>query len=93
MHTIRQKIIELLINSEMDARELSHELGLQEKEVFTHLNHVARSIRAKKKKLIMLPSRCLQCGYVFEDRKRFTRPGRCPQCKRSHLLNPRFRIC
>jgi predicted Zn-ribbon and HTH transcriptional regulator len=92
MQTIRQKIIDLLSQHEMDARDLSHELGIQEKEVYTHLHHVARSMTAKKRKLIIHPSQCLQCGYVFEDRKRFTRPGRCPQCKRSHLQSPRFRI-
>jgi len=29
---------------------------------------------------------------VFEDRRRLTRPGRCPQCRRSKLQNPSFRI-
>jgi len=76
----------------MDARDLSQELGIQEKEIYSHLQHVARSMRAQKRKLVIQPSQCLQCGYVFEDRKRFTRPGRCPQCKRSHLQSPRYQI-
>jgi predicted Zn-ribbon and HTH transcriptional regulator len=92
MQTIRQKIIDLLNRYEMDARDLSQELGIQEKEVYSHLQHVARSVTAQKRRLIIHPSQCLHCGYVFEDRKRFTRPGRCPQCKRSHLQSPRFRI-
>jgi len=90
--TLRQKIIDLLSQHEMDARDLSQELGIQEKEVYTHLHHVARSMKVKKKKLIILPGQCLQCGYIFEDRKRLTRPGRCPQCKRSHLQSPRYQI-
>jgi predicted Zn-ribbon and HTH transcriptional regulator len=92
MKTIRQKIIDLLSQQEMDARDLSHELGIQEKEVYSHLQHVARSLTARKKKLIVDPSQCLRCGYVFDNRRRLTRPGRCPQCKRSHLQSPRFRI-
>jgi predicted Zn-ribbon and HTH transcriptional regulator len=92
MQTIRQEIIDLLSQYEMDARELSQELGIREKEVYDHLVHVGRSVKAGKKKLIIHPSRCLQCGFVFEDRKRFTRPGRCPKCRRSRLLSPRYHI-
>ncbi len=92
MRTIRQEIINLLSQYELDARELSRELGIREKEVYDHLAHVARSVKAENKKLIVHPSRCLQCGFVFEDRKRLTRPSRCPKCRRSHLLNPRYHI-
>lgn len=92
MQTIRQEIINLLSDYEMDARELSQELGVREKEVYEHLAHVARSVKAEKKKLIIHPSRCLQCGFAFEDRKRFTRPGRCPKCRQTHLQSPRYRI-
>jgi predicted Zn-ribbon and HTH transcriptional regulator len=92
MQTIRQKIIELLSSTELEARELSQELGIQEKEVYDHLAHVARSVRAEKKKLIIHPSRCLRCGFVFEDRKRLTPPGRCPKCKQSYLQSPRYSI-
>ena len=92
MQTIRQEIIDLLSQYEMDARELSQELGIREKEVYDHLVHVGRSVKAEKKKLIIHPSRCLQCDFVFEDRKRFTRPSRCPKCRRSHLQSPRYSI-
>ena len=92
MQTIRQMIVTLLSKHEMDARELSQELGIREREVYTHLIHVARSVKGEKKKLIVYPSQCLRCGYVFEERKRFTRPGRCPQCKKSHLTRPMFQI-
>ena len=92
MPTIRQEIINLLSQYEMDARELLQELGVREKEVYDHLAHVGRSVKAEKKKLIIHPSRCLQCGFVFEDRKRFTRPSRCPKCRQTHLQSPRYRI-
>ena len=92
MQTIRQQIIELLIEQEMDVRELSQELGIREKEVYEHLSHIGRSVAARRKRLIVQPFRCLLCGYVFEDRKRFTRPGRCPTCKRAHIQRPTYRI-
>ena len=93
MPTIRQKIISLLSETEMSAREISGEVGIAEKEVAEHLAHIARSVSTQGKKIITIPAICLACGYEFENRRRFTRPGRCPQCKKSHLQSPRFRIC
>jgi predicted Zn-ribbon and HTH transcriptional regulator len=92
MQTVRQQIIELLTNGEMDARELSREVGIKEKEVIEHLAHIARSLAVTGKKLAIRPAECLLCGYVFEKRQRFTRPGRCPRCKKSHLQSPAFFI-
>ena len=92
MKTIRQEIIDLLNDDEMDARELSRSVGIKEKEVYEHLPHIARSQAAKGNTLTIRPSECLKCGYVFKDRRRFTRPGRCPRCRESHIINPSFSI-
>ncbi len=92
MLTVRQKIVELLSEGQMDARELSREVGIREKEVGDHLAHIARSLAVKGNKLRIQPARCLSCGYAFKDRQRFTRPGRCPRCKNSHLQSPSFYI-
>ena len=92
MQTVRQQIIELLTEGEMDVRQLSREVGIKEKEVYEHLTHISRSLAAKRRKINIRPSECLKCGYVFEDRKRFTRPGRCPRCRESHIINPVFFI-
>jgi transcriptional regulator len=91
-HTIRQNIIFLLSGQELDARDLSQELGLKEKEIYEHLVHIERSVAASRGRFVITPSQCLLCGYVFEDRRRLTRPGRCPQCRRSKIQNPSFRI-
>jgi len=92
VQTIRQQIIELLSNKEMGARELSQSVGIREKEVYEHLSHIARSVNARRKKLIIIPSSCLECGYVFENRKRFSPPSRCPRCKSEHIQNPTYRV-
>jgi hypothetical protein len=92
MKTIRKEIILLLVDKEMNAKEISSVVGIGEKEVYTHLSHIARSVKHQRKKLIIKPAECLGCGYVFEKRKRFTRPSRCPICKSEHIQNPMYRI-
>jgi len=92
MKTIRKDMILLLSNKELSAREISFAVGVGEKEVYTHLSHIARSIKNQAKKLIINPAECLGCGYIFKKRKRFTRPGRCPICKSEHMRNPMYRI-
>ena len=81
-----------MTDEEMDARELSRELGIKEKEVCEHLIHISRSLDAQGRRINIRPGECLKCGYVFKDRKRFTRPGRCPKCRKSHLTSPSFKI-
>ena len=76
----------------MDARELSREVGIREKEVCDHLAHIARTLAGKGQELSIRPARCLSCDFVFKNRRRFTRPGRCPRCKNSHLQSPSFYI-
>ena len=93
METIRQRMVVLLRGEEMSARELSQVLGVREKEVYEHLAHIARSVTTKGERLIMRPSVCLVCGYIFQDRSRFTRPGRCPRCKKSRIQEPRYIVC
>jgi len=92
MKTIRQQLIEILSKGEFSAIELSQDLGIREKEVYEHLPHIARSVVSQGKELVILPSSCLKCGYVFEGRKRFTKPGHCPQCRGTHIQRPKFEI-
>jgi len=92
VQTIRRQIMELLTQSECNARIVSQSLRISEKEVYDHLAHIARSVSSLKKRLVVTPSRCGDCGYIFADRRRFTKPGRCPRCKSEHLSDPRYRI-
>jgi hypothetical protein len=67
-------------------------LSIQEKEVYSHLPHIARSVVSQGNRLIVIPSQCLVCDYVFDERKRFTRPGRCPHCKGERIEHPRYQV-
>ncbi len=90
--TIRRQMIDLLSQEEMTDRDLSQALGIPEKDVYGHLSHIARSLAPLGKKVRITPVRCLVCGYVFRDRKRWSRPGRCPRCKESHLQRPSYSV-
>ncbi|NLI31294.1 MAG: ArsR family transcriptional regulator [Deltaproteobacteria bacterium] len=92
MDTIRREMILLLSEEERSVRELSQLLHIREKEVYEHLDHIDRTVAARKKRLMVVPARCMECSYTFDGRKRFTRPGRCPRCKGEHLADPRYII-
>lgn len=92
METLRRRMATLLEEDARTVRELSQALHLSEREVTAHLPHVARTAAGQGKRLVIHPFRCLVCGYVFKDRKRLSRPGRCPRCKEGHLEEPRYQI-
>ncbi|MBC8391068.1 MAG: transcriptional regulator [Deltaproteobacteria bacterium] len=91
--TLRRQIIALLEKDPLNLRDLSQILHVSEKEILPHFAHIQRSLKIQNKCLSIQPFHCLKCGYVFKDRKRFGRPGRCPQCKASYIESPFFEIC
>lgn len=90
--TVRQKIIELLQTEEMTVRDLSQALSVMEKEVLKHLAHVEKTVLNQGKQLYITPCKCQDCGFIFSERARLSKPGRCPRCRKSHILSPRFSI-
>ena len=90
--TIRQEIIDLLSSEELTIRDLSQAVSLPEKEIVGHLGHIERSLQHQGKKLLITPYECITCGFVFDKRTRFTKPGRCPSCKNSHIQVAGFYI-
>jgi predicted Zn-ribbon and HTH transcriptional regulator len=92
MSTIRQQIVDLLSEQEMNARDLSQSLSIMEKEVYSHLEHIDRTIARQKKKLLVVPFECLSCGFKFDARKKWSKPGRCPVCKKGHIRQALYRI-
>ena len=44
---------------------LYREYGVSEREVCDHLEHIAQSGR-----LVIVPAECLECGFIFEERKK-----------------------
>lgn len=90
--TIRQQIADLLKQDLCDALMLSQAVGISEKDVYSHLEHIRRSAVAAGNRFVMEPAACGGCGYVFADRRRLTRPGRCPKCRQGRVSRPAYRI-
>jgi predicted Zn-ribbon and HTH transcriptional regulator len=88
--TIRQALFEELLQGSKTARELSQSLRISEKEVLVHLTHIEQSAGQKGYRFIIEPSKCLNCGFVFEKRERLKKPGKCPKCKNEFITNPSF---
>ena len=92
MPTVRQRIIALIQARALDAREISAAAGVGEKQVYAHLEHIARSVAARGKTFRLTPAECLACGHTFRDRRRLTRPSRCPRCKAQRVSFPTYSI-
>jgi transcriptional regulator len=74
------------------AKDLSAAVGIREKDVAEHLEHLERSLKPEGLRLQVEPAECLACGFVFRDRTRLTRPGACPKCRSTRIDPPAFRI-
>lgn len=90
--TARKRITDLLKERGWDARELSRAVGIPQREVETHLKHVARSVSAHGGRLEVESPQCRDCGFGFGERDRTTKPSRCPKCRSEHIAPPVFRI-
>ncbi|MFP2904464.1 transcriptional regulator [Pyxidicoccus sp. 3LFB2] len=76
----------------LTSKDLSGLVGISEKDVAEHLAHLEKSLKAQGLRLEVLPASCISCGFAFKDRKRFTRPGACPQCRSTRIDPPAFRV-
>ncbi|MGI5861043.1 MAG: transcriptional regulator [Myxococcales bacterium] len=90
--TVRAALRRELERGPLTARELSSGVGIRERDVAGHLEHLSRSLEARGDKLVIQPASCLECGYLFRERKRFTTPGRCPRCGSERIEPPAFSV-
>ncbi len=90
--TVRAQLRAELERAPATAHELSARLGLPEKDVAGHLEHLSRSLSAHGLRLEVEPASCLACGFVFEERRKLGKPSRCPKCKSERVEPPAFSI-
>lgn len=90
--TVRRELVALLQRKELSAREISAEIGISEKDVSGHLEHIRIMLHGSGTGIRVAPASCRKCGFVFKKRDRFTRPGKCPVCRGEQIEGPRFSI-
>ncbi len=92
MATLREQMMAMLSQKECSPRVLSQALGMSEKAVYSHIPHIQKTLSAKGASLHITPASCLSCGFEFKDRKRPSRPSRCPKCRGERIEPPMFHI-
>jgi hypothetical protein len=90
--TVRREIVELLSGRELSAQEISGAVRISIREALGHLEHIEKSLRKREARLIVVPSVCNKCGFVFAKRERLKKPGRCPVCRGETISEPRYAI-
>ncbi len=91
--TARQRMIELLTGARLSSHQLAQMLGLPERQVEEHLTHVVMTVaRDRSRRFVLEPASCPDCGFVFRDRTKLTRPSRCPRCRGEGITAPRYGI-
>ncbi len=90
--TIRRQVMEHLRGGEFSARQLSGDLGIREKEVYDHLEHIRKTMHRGTQMLVVIPPECRKCGFTFVKMERIRRPGKCPRCKEESVQEPLFTV-
>jgi transcriptional regulator len=89
--TRRRELIAVLSREPRSVSSIAREMGLHRGEVEEDLRHALRSAASSGYRIAVIPARCKDCGFVF-DEQRLTKPGRCPSCKGSRLFEPQIRL-
>lgn len=87
--TVRQEIVAMLSDETLSAKEISGLVGVSEKEVLEHLEHIRIALHGR---LVVVPPLCLECGFSFLKRERLRKPGRCPVCRSERIVEPAFTV-
>lgn len=90
--TLRQHLTRELEGQLLSCRELSQAVHQSEKQVLEHLEHLRLSLRQQGKKLATTPAICRNCDYLFSQRSRLAKPGKCPVCRHTGIEPPLFTI-
>jgi predicted Zn-ribbon and HTH transcriptional regulator len=88
--TTRERIADHLREETATAEELARVVEIPERQVYDHVEHVAKSV-ADDEQLLAAPPECRDCGFDgFDDP--VNAPSRCPECYSENLTRAQFRI-
>ncbi len=88
MQTRRERIAEIISKTDMSPSEIARAMGMKVKDVLEDLVHISKS--KKYGTLLVMPARCLKCGYTFSPEIKI--PKKCPKCKSTWIEEPRFHL-
>ncbi len=88
--TIRQRILDMLVEGPVSALKISGVVGIREKEVAFHLVHIEKTLKQAGGRLVFIPAACKSCGFLFAERRCRSKPGKCPQCRSTYIGEPLF---
>jgi len=88
--TARRRILVLISERPLSAKEISADVRISEKDVRGHLDHLRKTLRREGRRVAVTPAECLACGFVFRKRERFGKPGRCPVCRGESVSEPLY---
>ena len=89
--TLRRQLFELLSREPRSVSSIARELGLERGDVEEDLRHMLRSAAARGEAIEIVPARCKACGFEFGP-ERLAKPGRCPECRESRIIEAMIRI-
>jgi predicted Zn-ribbon and HTH transcriptional regulator len=94
MPTRREAIAELLEQTEypLTAQEICDILEIRSRSiVYEDLEHIAKSVKTRKKQLLIRPARCGSCDFIFTVCSA-KKPSKCPKCKSEWIIPPAYLI-
>jgi len=87
----RKDLLALLQAAPRSVSSVARQLRLPKGDVEEDLRHLIRSTRASGQRVIVEPACCRTCGFTFDEEK-LSKPGKCPQCRGSRILEAQIRI-
>ena len=87
----RKDLLTLLTDEPRSVSWIARELGLKRGDVEDDLRHALRSAKAAGRQIVVIPARCRSCGFTFDEAK-LSKPGKCPGCRGTRLLEPQISI-
>ncbi|RLI75528.1 transcriptional regulator [Archaeoglobales archaeon] len=89
--SLRERIIDLLMDNSLTAKEICVLLDLEPnriKEVHSNIEKIAKIVKRKGLELFVMPPKCKNCGFEFSKIK----ASKCPKCKSERIEEARFVI-
>jgi predicted Zn-ribbon and HTH transcriptional regulator len=85
--TTRRDVLSALSGTPRTASSVAREFGIPRGAIEHELVHALRSAEAAGHVVHIAPARCRACGFEFGP-DRLTKPGKCPKCRQSRIVEP-----